>query len=223
MNPLSALVALARDYLFVLNRRWDSLVNREDPDEFVSAGPLRPVLLIPGIYEDWLFMHPIAERLAAAGHPVHVLPELKRNRQTIGDAAVLTAALLTRRDLHDVVVVAHSKGGLIGKALMGLPAGDRITRMVAVNTPFAGSRWASYAVLRELRDFSPRGAVMRSSIGLVEVNERITSIYSSFDQVVPDGGRLEGAHNIRLPFLGHFRLLADGRTLSIIDRLTDAP
>lgn len=219
MSPVTVAVGIVRDYLFVVSRHWEAITSRHRPDEFETGGAGRDILIIPGIYEDWRFMRPVARRLAAAGHAVHVLPELHRNRFPIADSAALAAATIVCRDLHDVLIVAHSKGGLIGKLVMSdADAGSRVSGMVAVNTPFVGSRLARYALRRELREFSPRDAQFVRFSSVDDANARITSVFSSLDQVVPDGSFLPGAaRNIRLPSVGHFRLLVDPRLLAIID------
>ncbi|MET0976261.1 MAG: alpha/beta hydrolase, partial [Leifsonia sp.] len=179
----------------------------------------------PGIYEDWRFMRPIVVRLAANGHPVHVIPGLRNNRATILDSARLVSDELAARDLRGVVIVAHSKGGLIGKQVLIDDAdAGRVAHMLAVNTPFAGSPYARFATQRELREFSPSDVLLQHFATIIDVNARITSVFSSVDPVIPDGSLLPGAHrNIRLPLLGHFRILADARLLAIIDAVADDP
>ena len=123
-----ARVALARawaaDYAFAargLARAAGGWVRRSHPGAFrVTAGPSpgAPVLLLPGIYESWRFLEPLAAHLHAAGHPVHVVTALGLNGRDALDGAERAARYLQAADLRDVVVVAHSKGGLIGKALM---------------------------------------------------------------------------------------------------------
>jgi triacylglycerol lipase len=39
-------------------------------------------------------------------------------------------------------------------------------------------------------------------------NARITSIYSRLDPLIPGGSELDGAKNVRLSVVGHFRPLA---------------
>ncbi|MEH3089267.1 MAG: alpha/beta hydrolase, partial [Microbacterium arborescens] len=59
-------------------------------------------------------------------------------------------------ELHDVVLVAHSKGGLIGKQMMTDAAvGPRVRGMVAVASPFGGSVYGRLMLLPALRAFSP--------------------------------------------------------------------
>jgi hypothetical protein len=87
-------------------------------------------------------------------------------------------------------------------------AGDGlIGSMVAINTPFAGSDYAHLVPIRTLREFLPTHETIVSLTSNAEVNSRITSIYSSWDPIIPNGSVLAGAVNIELPVTGHFRLL----------------
>ena len=213
----------ARDYAYAVGRQLRSAVSRVSPDEFLS-GTGRPVVVIPGIYEDWRFMLPLIRELHEAGHPVHVVTVLQRNRLAVPDAAALIADYLHRRDLRDTVFVAHSKGGLIGKyTMMSLDQTRRITRMVAVCSPFLGSRYASYMLLPSLRALSPRNAVTLQLSREQSVNERITSVYGLFDPHIPEGSVLPGARNVQLDTGGHFRILADEDTIRTVLAEAGAP
>lgn len=211
------------DYAYVGFWQAQGFVFRIDPDRYLTppedapAGKL-PVLLIPGIYENWQFMRPIARYLHRAGHPVHVVEKLGYNLGTVEDMARVAGNFLEEKDLTDVVVVAHSKGGLIGKFLMTMPdAGPRISRLVAVNTPFSGSIYASFFILPSIRAFSPRNPTLRALRSKSDLNSRITSIYGRFDPHIPGGSFVEGARNVQLETMGHFRPIADKRVLREID------
>ena len=189
------------------------------------AAPSRsPVLLIPGVFENWRFLQPVADHLFRRGHPVHVVGELGYNTGAIPDMAVIVSAYLEREDLSDVTVVAHSKGGLIAKQALSHPGTlPRVRHVIAVNTPFSGSRYASLFLLRSVRMFAPNGRVIRA-LGLdIAVNRRISSLYSVFDPHIPETSRLIGAENIVLPTVGHFRPLAAPDTLSLITTIIDRP
>jgi alpha-beta hydrolase superfamily lysophospholipase len=137
-----------------------------------------------------------------------VLPALKRNGAPVAGSAEIVRAYLAEHDLQHVVIVAHSKGGLIGKYAMLLQDPDhRIDRMIAVSTPFNGSVYAPYTVLPSLRAFSPKDATTALLGKNLSVNARITSIYAAFDPHIPGGSTLPGATNVRLPTSGHFRIL----------------
>ena len=205
-----------QDYLYAAGRQLLSALSRTSPDDFLG-GTGRPVVVIPGVYEDWRFMLPLVRRLHAAGHPVHVLSLLGRNRRAVPQAADLIAAHIREQDLSDTMIVAHSKGGLIGKfVMMQLDRERRIAGMVAVCSPFSGARYASFMLLPSLRAFSPRSSVTMQLSREERVNERITSVYGLFDPHIPEGSVLPGARNVQLAAAGHFRILAHEDTIRTI-------
>jgi len=204
-QALAQLGARAADYAWAADRQARHFLGRAT----VPTGPggAAPVVLLPGIYETWEFLGPVATALARAGHPVHAVPALGHNARPVPESADVVAEHLERADLSGVVLVAHSKGGLIGKRVLLSPAGERVRGMVAIATPFAGSRWARYMLGRALRSFDPRDPVLLALAGELLVNERITAVYPRFDPHIPETGRLTGARNVELPLSGHFRPL----------------
>lgn len=211
-----------RDYGFVARSRWRSIrIGSTPPDP--GTGLAAPVLLIPGVFETWHYLEAIGDRLTAEGHPVHFLERLGLNRHPIEETAALVREHLEELDLRDVVIVGHSKGGLIGKQLMTVEDRDeRISRLIAINTPFPGAPLARYAV-SAWREFAPDRPVIRSLAQATEVNGRIVSIFSAFDQYIPGSSRLEGATNVKLPLVGHFRVLEDPLVLDEVARWAAEP
>ncbi|MDQ0819647.1 hypothetical protein QFZ79_001938 [Arthrobacter sp. V4I6] len=206
----------AEDYLYAAVRQLNSAFSRARPHEFLS-GTGRPVVVIPGIYEDWRFLLPLVRRLHEAGHPVHVVTVLQRNRLAVPKAAELISGYIRKQNLEDVMIVAHSKGGLIGKyVMMSQDPQARIRGMVAICTPFSGSRYAAFMLLPSLRAFSPRNAVALQLSREERVNERISSVYGLFDPHIPEGSVLPGARNIQLQTGGHFRILSHEDTIRTI-------
>ena len=191
------------------------------PDD-LTAGTLRPLVLLPGIYETWRFLEPLAQALHERGHPVHVVTGLGSNRRPVVESARQVADLLRERDLNDVVLVAHSKGGLIGKHLMAFdPAGERVRAMVAVATPFGGSRYSNLMPTPSLRAFRSGDATMRALAAAADVNSRIVSVFGAFDPHIPEGSELAGGRNVRLDGGGHFRVLADPRVVAEVIRAAE--
>jgi pimeloyl-ACP methyl ester carboxylesterase len=122
---------------------------------------------------------------------------------------------LRKHDLHDVVIVAHSKGGLIGKYVMALgPEAGRVRAMLAIATPFGGSRYASFMLAPTLRIFRPTDATIVALGADEAINRHIVSIFGEFDPHVPGGSALAGAKNVRLETGGHFRILANPRVIA---------
>ncbi|WP_461169338.1 esterase/lipase family protein [Arthrobacter sp. Z1-15] len=218
--------AWAADYAYVGYWQVHGFLFRRDPSAYLAPSdapdapetPRRPVVLVPGVYETWQFLRPLAEALSARGHPVHTVAPLGYNRGRIDRMALLVQQYLVEKDLTGAVVVAHSKGGLIGKQLMLLPEGGRrVERMIAVNTPFSGSVYANFFILPSVRAFAPRNKFLRRLQESRDVNARITSVYSSFDPHIPGGSYLPGARNIQLETMGHFRPIGDPRLLAVLE------
>lgn len=205
------------DYAWAYRVRLAAL-RRHDPSR-LARGTRRPVLLLPGVYETWHFLEAVGVHLNAHGHPVHVVPTFGRNLLPIPEMAELAGDYVETHDLSDVAIVAHSKGGLIGKTLMLADnRGARVSLMVAINAPFAGSEYAHLVPIRTLREFVPTHQTIVTLSGAAEVNAHITSIYSSWDPIIPNGSNLAGATNLELPVTGHFRILDRGDLLEAVAR-----
>lgn len=210
------------DYAYVIVWMVRAVLGRGRPEGrlHTASQPLSPVLLIPGVFESWRFMQPVAEHLYRQGHPVHVLDQLGYNTGAISEMAGIVSRYLQREDLDDVTIVAHSKGGLIAKQALADPDSfSRIRHVIAVNTPFSGSRYAAVFLLPSVRMFAPNGPVIRALSVDIAVNRRITSLFSVFDPHIPETSRLEGAENIVLPTIGHFRPLGVPNTLRLISTI----
>lgn len=205
-----------RDYAYAGLWQLRATFNRTDPAAF-RTGDGTPIVVLPGVYETWKFMQPLVTAMHDRGHPVHVVELLRRNSRPVAEMAEKVTAYLEQQDLRDVVLVAHSKGGLVGKQVMVGPAGERVRSMVAIATPFGGSRYATMLPARSLRLFSPRDATIVALGGQLTFNTRIVSIYGTFDPHIPERSELAGARNVMLTTGGHFRILAHPRVLEEVE------
>jgi len=219
--------ARAADYAYALRHEARALLGRRTaPGRYLLGGAAlhtdrpaaAPVLLLPGVYETWRFLEPLAEHLAAAGHPVHVVSSLGINRRPVVDAAARAARYLRDQDLTGVVLVAHSKGGLVGKTLMLGDDVGRVVGMVAVATPWSGSVYARlFPPGSAMRQFSPRDRHLVALAREREVNARIVAVAPSWDPHIPGTSELPGAaRNVRLEGAGHFRVLDDADLLAAV-------
>jgi pimeloyl-ACP methyl ester carboxylesterase len=198
-----------RDFAHAARVRTDAVLGSHDALAF-RDGTAAPVVMLPGVYETWHFMKPLAVELFALGHPVHLLTELGANRRPIPETAASVARYLEREGLEHAVLVGHSKGGLVGKHLMVFDdAESRVDRLIAVASPFHGSAYARLMPQPALRTFRAGHPTVRLLRDTVDVNARITSIYPEFDPHIPEGSELEGALNIEVPVRGHFRVLVE--------------
>lgn len=205
----------AQDYAWAAFASAATLAAPASPEVYAS-GAGRPVLVMPGLFENWRFVRPLIQHLHQCGHPVHVVEELGANQLPISASAALVLDTLRHRGLSQVTLVAHSKSGLTGKLAMLRDHEDRITDMIALCTPFAGSSLASLLTIGGAAELAPDAELIRSLAEQHQVDHRITAMSVRFDEHVPQGTRLPGARNVTLPFTGHFRATAHPSALEAI-------
>lgn len=209
--------ARVADYAYVLRHSLGTVLRCSRPPAAYADGALAPVVLLPGIYERWTMMKPLADALNEAGHPVHIVATLGINLTPVAEAATLVHGVLESLDLRGVVLVAHSKGGLIGKRILAVEDTDsRVAALIAIATPFGGARLARWIPLRPVRTMIPGTAMLTELAGFAAGHGRVTSIYPRFDPHVVEGSRLEGAHNVEIDTIGHFRVLDRPATIAAV-------
>lgn len=218
----------AADYLYAGWRHLAAPFDRRDARHWQRGDAALPeVVLLPGIYEHWTFLRPLAERLHRAGHRVRVVHGLGANRRAIAETAELLGRALARRPAPPAgrVIVGHSKGGLVGKQLLvdelqradatGSTPGAELGLLgvVAISTPFGGSSRARFFFAdRSLLALLPGDATIHALGEAREVDARIVSVFGRWDPHIPDGSELPGARNIEVPVAGHFRVLGAPET-----------
>lgn len=215
MKHVSNLLWWWLDYLYAGWQQLRSALQPRASTRYATGDASLPaVVLLPGVYETWRFLEPLAKRLNASGYRVFAVPELAFNRMPVlRSSEVVTAAVARLREQHgidQIILLAHSKGGLIGKQLMVQLAGDSsVIGMVAIATPFSGSAYAQFLPSATLQAFSPLDETLLSLQTQHGVNSDVVSIYAEFDPHIPAKSMLAGAQNIELPLAGHFVLLSN--------------
>lgn len=172
-----------------------------------------PVIIIPGIFGRWAFLKPIADHISLLGHPVYIVPKLGNNVGDIPSSAKKVQEVLEENNLKNIVIVAHSKGGLISKYLMlNNDPERRIKGLIAVATPFYGSSMGSFIPHRSIKELGPNSEIIQFLEQHSDINKKIISIIPSYDNHVwhKEGSYLEGAmDNIEVEVAGHHRILND--------------
>ena len=193
----------------------------------VPAAPGRnslPVLLIHGYVCNRGFWAPLSGQLAQAG-VVHGAVDLEPVNAGIDDVVPLVARaigeLLAQAGGKQVVIVAHSMGGLVARAYLRRHGGAQVARVITLGTPHHGTALANLAVGSNARQMSRPGGRPNAWLAQLDADESpqaralITSIYSQHDNIVApqDSARLPGARNSAYAGLGHVALASDPRVL----------
>ncbi len=166
-----------------------------------------PVILLAGITNTWRSLKKIGDKISLEGYPVYIVSRLGRNFRDIPTSAKIVEEIIDENNLKDIIVVAHSKGGLVGKYL--LVHDKRIKKLIAIATPFAGSIIVKLIPHKAFKELSPKSQIIADSNSHPEVNKNIVSIIPSFDNhVFPKGSSyLEGTKNIKVNIHGHHKIL----------------
>jgi pimeloyl-ACP methyl ester carboxylesterase len=210
-----------RDYAYAAKGHGLSFLLRKPPAHYLGyreAGRV-PVVLIPGIYNKWHSLKAIADVLSHRGHPVYVVDKLRFNTREIHHAAKLVRELLEEENLQNVIIIAHSKGGLIGKYLLSKYNNDhRVKKLIAIATPFGGSHIVHFLFHRATKELAPGSKIIDELSKEKKINQSIVSIFGLSDNHVwPTlSCELEGATNIQVSVHGHHKILFNKETQNII-------
>ncbi|MBA3777253.1 MAG: alpha/beta fold hydrolase [Betaproteobacteria bacterium] len=186
-----------------------------DPD---SAPAELPVLLVHGVGCNAGVWFPFRRSLEhRAIGPVYALsygPPLASIEHFAEQLAVKVDAVRKATGSTQVVLVAHSMGGLISRAYLRRFGGTYIRRLITIGTPHQGSKHAYLMGGRGLSEMRP------GSAWLTDLNREgesttdgvsVVSLWSWHDSMVTPqtSSLLEGAENIALTGIGHNALLND--------------
>lgn len=211
---------LISDYFYAIRKHIGALIISKSLNYYLenAVAGKRPVILIPGVLEKWNFLKEIADELSAKGYPVYTVDELERNTKDIPCSAKLVSKFIDKKNLENVIIVAHSKGGLIGKYILAFYNSDeKIKKMISIATPFGGSNMVRFVPYKFL-GLSPTSDTVKLLQNQNDVNCKIVSIFGIFDNHVwpLESCRLEGAKNIQVEAFGHHKILADKKVIKIV-------
>jgi len=147
----------APDEARALPAAWTSLAAIDEP-------PRRLVLLVHGLDEPGDIWCDLAPALVEAGHAVSRF-EYPNDQRVHLSAAQLLESLDRARDagVEEIAIIGHSMGGLVAFDALTREdgyAGDisgtahlpRVTRLIAVGTPWRGSPWSRLRAAAEVRE-----------------------------------------------------------------------
>lgn len=218
------------DLLYAAYGATKMYIYRKPPKHYLDyvIDGKNPVIIIPGYLARWAVMKSISDDVSKLGHPVYVLPHLGNNMKDIPSSAKIVYDLISEKNLKNVIIVGHSKGGLIGKYLMvHFDKDQKVVGMITIGTPHMGSNLASYFKFIKSNEFHPTHQIIKELTGYPEVNKRIITISASFDNFVWHENKtiLNGAlDNLHVAVAGHNRLIFDNevkeKVIASIEKLS---
>lgn len=208
-----------REWFTIFTLYIRSVVDKAPPAQW-STGEAGTIVLLPGQTETWNFFRTIADALNQSGYRILVIPELNWNLHSIDNGTAIAKRFIQKNHLKSAILLSHSKGGLIAKALLSDPdISPQIRRSVSIATPYEGTLWG-WLIVFHMDQLRPGSGLMRRLQSDTIHNNRIVNLYPTSDMfIVPNSSlRLEGAFNISAPAAGHTRILIDPRTIALIQK-----
>jgi triacylglycerol lipase len=209
-----------KDYAYATKKHIHSIVRRKIPSHYISDTDYKgDIILIPGVYEKWQFLKKIGDFLSREGYSVHIVEEIKRNRQAIHKESSKLHAYIEKNKIKDAVIIAHSKGGLVGKHyLVNHNKDNRVIKLIAIATPFSGSNIAKIIKTKAVKELHPEGQSIQALKKITEVNQIITSIFPESDNQIwhKDRSFVENGKNIVLKIKGHHKILDSKELIDVI-------
>lgn len=205
-----------QEYLLILK----NILNHEPFPESWKSGTKGNVLLLPGLYENAHFFIQIGNELNAVGFRVLQIDNLTTQSTSVNQYCDAVKQFISINQLDRVILLGHSKGGLIAKSLLIDPSfSKKVLTTICIATPFGGS-WLSFVVPHG-QELTPSSSLIKQLKSNKQINHQIFNLYPTIDNhVLPNQSLLlEEGNNYQVDVVGHTRILEDKQTLSYIKNI----
>ena len=181
----------------------------------------KPLLLIHGYCCNRGYWWWLRRQLRAGGHGVATIslePAYAGIDDFVEQVAQRIAALLAETGAGQVVLIAHSMGGLVARAYLRRHGGSKVARLITLGTGHHGSVLACLGIGRNARQMEP-GSPWLESLARETLPVPTTSRYSRHDNfVMPQASAvLPGARIIALVGVGHLSMGCSPAVLACIE------
>ncbi|HEX7402506.1 MAG TPA: alpha/beta fold hydrolase [Usitatibacter sp.] len=227
IGPIGGLKLLLREWGAVVATSffrfpWERHALRRDPEPG-PASPI-PIILVHGYFANRGYFAGLVRRLESRGVAPIFTPNLPSSFATIERYAEELGAEIERiagAGDAQVVVIAHSMGGLGARAYLCAHGARRVRKLITIASPHHGTVHARFGAGDNARQMSP------GSRFLEELRERegasgpgcpVTSIYSPHDNLVApqETSVLPWAKNIAIPGRGHVDILGSPLLVDVL-------
>ena len=176
----------------------------------------RPLILVHGYGCSrgvWWFLR---RQFEAAGHvvaTVSLAPPYTSIGKLVPQLAQRIEEVCAATGADQVVLVAHSMGGLVCRSYLARHGGGRVERLITIASPHSGSELARIGIGQNAREMEPGSRWLKDLASSV-TPVRAISIRTPHDNYVmpQDNQRLPGALDVELDGIGHLALLFSRRT-----------
>jgi triacylglycerol lipase len=215
------------DYWYLFIGKLLMTVHRKPPKRYLNRTikGKSPVIIIQGKSNKWGFLKKISDAVSKLGHPVYIVKDLGSNRLDIRTSAKIVKNVIEKNNLKNVILLGHSKGGIVGKyILINEDADNRVNHLIAIAAPFSGSKIVyRFPRNKSLKEFAPKSKILQEISSNKKFDSKIISIMPEFDNHIwaDKGSFLDGAINVKVATKGHHKIVFDKKTIRKIIELIE--
>ncbi|HEX8738513.1 MAG TPA: alpha/beta fold hydrolase [Casimicrobiaceae bacterium] len=215
ITPVATLRLVWREYLALAGSAPRMMLYRWLVPDPLPEHTDVPVLLLHGVLCNAGVWHGLARHLALRGiggvYALSYGPPLASIELFAAQVEATIDRILNATGATQVMIVAHSMGGLVARAYLRRCGAARVARLVTIGTPHHGSVEAWLGIGTSLAQIRPGSAWLAALEREPLPPVRIVSLWSWHDSmVVPQmSARLRGSIEVPLVGIGHNALLGE--------------
>ena len=215
LRIIKIILNLITEYLLIAEYKIRGFLSKELPSTWKS-GEVSDVLIIQGLNEYVINFREFGDIANKLGFRVHGID--LHTRATVANIAQQYINFIKENDLRDIVIVCHSKGGIISKFLLdNYPEiNKRVSKVISIAVPFGGSG-LGWIPIWNIPELGTNSKFIKKLLQKTENNVKFLNLYSELDNhvILSDSLRLSGADNRLINIIGHTRILRSEETKKI--------
>lgn len=211
-------IALISELLITIKEGLLSVVFKSPPKSW-GFGTKGNILLVPGQFGTWYYLRKLGNYLNHLGYKIYTTPSIEPNIHTISYCAKEVKDRILALNLNKIIIIGHSKGGLIARNLLiDKEVYSKIKKVITISTPHLGTLWG-YFYLFNIHELIPNSHEIERLSQDQGKYKTVVNLYSKIDPfVVPNKSLiLKDAKNIVIGTVGHKNTVDFRKTLEVIE------
>jgi pimeloyl-ACP methyl ester carboxylesterase len=203
------------DFWLILRNRCRYYFRREPPVDW-NTGNKGDVILIHGVHAQWVSLEKIATAIHKEGYRIHIVKKLGTVTKPVIAATHDVAEYIKGNNLKDVIVIGHSKGGIVAVNLLKDPTvAERIKKVINIAGPIKGSFMAW--IFPSTRELLPSSDLIKHYYQGIDT-KKIINLYPRIDNDILPNKNLVGDNcvNKQIDIFGHIRIVEARQTIEEI-------
>ncbi|SRR5258708_7023210 len=178
----------------------------------------RNIILIPGFTGTWKYLEDLGNFFNKNGFKIHTISDIEPNIYKIKYSVEKTKNYILQNKLDGVILIAHSKGGIISRYLLNdKEIENKIKKVINISVPNKGSILGLYS-FNNAHELIPWSRIIQDLRNQKEELKKVLNIYGVFDNVIIPNKSLylENAENIKTNIIGHVKTVKSPKIWRII-------